>query len=216
LQVAYDAAVEATLGASGSLFNFDALLEVEKLHGELWLRTDPGASPQFIYNLTTAEWTRASVGLYAYRYSYDLRTLVTVEFEGEASINVTAFGGINSTAKRLAQWRLNRHDAGAPGVLKQWREIVLLFQKSSTAPLLAPTIAASVDKAAGGGGTVSVESIQLDTDYPTPHMVQVGKDAGLSTQWWMEYADAAGMEWALDGVIVRNEPKVDRTGSRST
>lgn len=224
LEIDYDQAVEDQ-AVAGNLFNFDAELQMEEFHGEVWLRPkntvtnpdgdNPAYGPCLIYNLQNREWSQCVIPFAAYRYSYDQRVIVFADEQGETYFGFALFTNLNNAPVKTgnARFVLNRHDGGEPGVLKQFRETVLLFQKSSTAPTLSVVCNSYVDTAAGGGTNGSNEAPVLNADDPTPHTVYTPREATLATQWWFEFQmveDSA--QWALDGLVLRVVPSVDRTG----
>lgn len=221
LELEYNTAVKLVADEDIPLFNFDADVEIEQFNQEVWLRpnnNDSATGRAYIYNLSTGEWSRYATGMYAYRYSYDSRAMAMCDVGGgETGVNLKRFKDVSSTDKISGSIiKLNRLDAGEPGVLKEWREAVLLFQKSSTAPLIIMTATAFIDEAMGGSNAVSAEQLRLDADNPRPHRVSIGKDAGEATQWWMQLSWQSLQQWALDGIVVRYEPVVDRTGHAYT
>lgn len=202
-----------------NLFNFDQELVMEKFYGEVWLRTlvddvDSARGKYWIINLTTTEWSRCAIEMASARYDYDERSLMFFQKSGSPGNRLNRFRTVNdSTVKQSgAKIILNRMAAGEPGVLKQWREFVLLFQKSPSASV-PMKITVFADKAAGGSSKQTDENIVLSPTAPNPHTVPVSREAGLSTQFWLEMeVNESTAEWALEGLVVRAEPQVDRTG----
>jgi hypothetical protein len=200
------------------LFNFDQELVMEKFYGEVWLRTkvDDGDGARGLYwiiNLSTAEWSRCIIPMASARYSYDERTLMFFLAGGTQNV-LSRFLTVNENPikRKNARFRLNRISGGEPAVLKQFRELVLLFQKSSAANV-PMDVEVFADKAAGAGTKTISEIVALDPVAATPYTVPVSKEAGMVTQFQAEVRVAnSTSEWAIEGVILREEPLVDRTG----
>jgi len=205
-----------------ALFNFTGELQIENFHGEVWLRPEftdgeDYRGEYYVYNIANDEWSRCTLAVACVHYSQDQNTLVFMEELG-AGDSMQKFQTVNQALPQLnqgdANFILNRSGSGEPGMLKQFREVVLLFQAAGTTAVITPTCNSFVDSAAGGGQSSSVEVINISDEDPSPHKVSVGAQAGLATQFWFQMlctADTA--EWALDGLVIRVDPKTDRTGS---
>jgi hypothetical protein len=153
----------------------------------------------------------------AYCYSYEEQTMVFMHRDIE-SMRLFRFLGVEETEKLPdPHGKLNHQAVGTPGVMKQLREIVIVYARASDQNDITPTISIENDIALGLGASVVTDAVTLRSQSPTPHLVQVGGEAGLCNQWWMEYTENTdGAEWAIEGLVARYEPLVDRTGSRST
>lgn len=213
LQTAYGGIVADIADGNSGIFNFDAEIQVEHYNQELYLRTSGGPSAPFIYHLEQGEWSKFATPVYAMCHSHDMRALTFVKSDGGSGEDYYRFR-VEPGGPRIANghFKLNRMAVDEPGIVKQFRQTVFLFQESpsSTAGF---TYTAYIDKATGATNAGGAETPLLSATAPTPHHVSVGADAGFTTQWWCEADFTTTAEWALDGLVIRYEPLADRTGN---
>ena len=109
---------------------------------------------------------------------------------------------------------LNRSDLGAPGVLKNWRDVVWCFEFANTTAQ-AFTIVAYADDDTGGGNSSFASSSTPVVGQGRTVTVPVGIEAGTTTQVRVKKTGTlASQRWRLEDVIYRYDLTVDREAKK--
>jgi hypothetical protein len=213
-------AFDALVSSWGETYNWtrDGQMAFDAFHGELWLTTAEGGDP-LLYNVQTDEfyeYTNPSGDASSVRlpvYSAD-ELLMYYSYLNSGTYYPRRFLAWTSTSRETGTFTLNRLDLGEPGILKKWREIVWLYAPSAA---VTPTMSMTTvcDAQTGGASVQQTVSRAVDASDPTEAVTHVPRNCGMSNQLQIKMQSDGSVYWALEGIVVRAEALVDRTGART-
>ena len=201
------------------LYSWGASATYDPHFGELWLWT---GYHMFIYKDSIGEFTEFAITIAdairvkALGYSsYYTSIIFSEETAGSARFRKFPRPTEGQQFEGGTVIDFNRSDLGAPGVTKNWRDVVLWMEFASTQAQTFSATCYSDDDAGSGNSVFSISTTPIAAAAPRSVVVPVGVEAGTVSQVrFRKTGTAAPSRWRLEDVIYRYDLTVDREGKK--